>query len=118
MVEISEEFRAGWEAGKDGQYNSEATEEHLGIAWDAYCGTITPTPVAPNAFAHDWNNMVATVSVFCSKYGLLKPDMIFHPQWWHVLCATSEHPISRTLIHMGVRVKFATLEQATVIREM
>lgn len=124
MVAISEEFRAGWEATKDhldgvAAYDPGDNEKFLQKAWDAHCGTQTPRPVNfDQQFAHDWNNMIATVAEICTQYGMRRPDMIFHPEWRRAIFVASAHPISDTLVHMGVRVRFGTWQQVDALRQM
>lgn len=124
MVEIGHTFRSGWNAcavhNNGDVYSAEDEERHLQAAWDEYCGTSTPAPhpLTPEAFVDDWNAMIATVSETCTRHNLRKPDMVFHPEWLEAMRALSGQRISSTLIHTGVRVKFATFEQATVIREI
>lgn len=124
MVEIGHTFRAGWDACEKA-FQVEGVPLSMGefalqAAWDEYCGTSTPAPhpLEPDAFVNDWNAMVATISVTCECYNLRKPDMIFNPEWLMAIRKNSQQHISSTLVHMGVRVKFATFEQATVLREI
>lgn len=117
MVPMTEDFRLGWIAGRG---DEDFPPELLDAAWHERCGTADPAPepYTEAAFVNDWNAMVATISVTCTRYNLRKPDMVFHPQWLRLMRQYSQQHISSTLVHMGVRVKFATFEQATVIREL
>jgi hypothetical protein len=69
------------------------------------------------AFVDDYNRMIATISNFCSRYDVSKPDMIFHPQMLTKMKAHSGvHSMLGTLIFMGVRVRFGTWEQRDVFK--
>jgi hypothetical protein len=121
--EISEAFRAGWDATTDhldgvANYAEEDYERHLRDAWDKYCGTRTPAPArfTTEEFVDDWNRVVAFVSEMAEKYNMRRPDMVFHPEWLAHMRAVSHQHIADTLIHMGVRVRFATWQQVDALR--
>lgn len=68
-------------------------------------------------FIDDWNRMISAVAEFSEKWQLLPPDMVFNPRVHFVMNALAQRPILGTLIHAGVRVRFGTFVQRTVLRE-
>lgn len=126
-MEISPLFRAGWEAfaetAKAGgsvvgaKMDLPATLE---AAWAAHTGVATePLPAFHrDEFVNDWNAAIATVSMYAEKYNMRKPDMVFHPDWLRKIRVMSHEHIAGTLVHMGVRVKFATWQQVDALKEI
>lgn len=123
-MQIHPLFRAGWEAfaphNNGDIYAPEDEERHLQAAWEDYTGAsgVPLPPLDPNAFVDGWNRTIATISVFADTYNLPKPDMIFHPRWLESIRLSSNQRISSTLVHMGVRVKFATWQQVEALKEI
>jgi len=70
-------------------------------------------------FASDWFYMIYEVSTFATKYGLPKPEMVFHPAWLGLIKNTSRAmPVNGALIHMNVRIRFGKFEQSDVLRHI
>lgn len=69
------------------------------------------------AFVDDYNRMVATISTFCDRYRVRKPDMLFGRDLYDMMRANDPHfRLLGTLIFMGIRIRFGTVEQADVLR--
>lgn len=67
-------------------------------------------------FIADWNATICTISNFCAKYDLPKPDMIFHPSWQNHMSLIAGTNIGSPLIYGGVRVRFGILSSMDVLR--
>jgi hypothetical protein len=70
-------------------------------------------------FVDDYNRMIATVSNFCDKHNIRKPDLIFHPSvLTKMKAASGVNSMLGTLIFMGVRVRFGDWEQRETLRQI
>lgn len=67
------------------------------------------------AFIAEWNKSIATISVFCDRFGLPKPDMIFPPEWQHYMNRIAGQHIGSPIIYAGVRVRFGKLAPMDVL---
>lgn len=68
-----------------------------------------------NAFIAEWNKTVATVSVFCDRFNLPKPDMIFLPEVQYHMSKIAGQRIGSPIIYAGVRVRFGRLAPMDVL---
>lgn len=70
---------------------------------------------AQDAFIAEWNKTIATVSVFCDRYGMKKPDMIFVPEWQEYMSVIAGQRIGAPIVYAGVRVRFGKLSPMDVL---
>jgi len=71
---------------------------------------------AAAAYAAEWNKVVTTLSVFCDRYSIPKPLVVFHPRGLALMRLLSGEDILSVLIYAGVKVTFGIPENMTVIR--
>jgi hypothetical protein len=60
--------------------------------------------------------MIGTISAMSEKHAMPKPDLIAHPKWLRKMRYDSGQHIAGVLVHMGVRVKFATWQQVEALK--